>query len=66
MSVFCDRLKLGSTAVLNCQTGQIKGRYGKKELLFLLVSLGSKDKSGFFFLSNIHIRGFTKFGIKVL
>ena len=39
MGVFCDRLKLGSTAALNCQTGQNRGRYRKKELLFLLVLL---------------------------
>ena len=39
MGVFCDRIKLGSTVALDCQTGQNKGRYRKKELLFLLVSL---------------------------
>ena len=39
MGVFCDRLKFGSTAALNCRTGQNKGRYCKKELLLLLVSL---------------------------
>ena len=27
MGVFCDRLKLCSTAALDCQTGQNKGRY---------------------------------------
>ena len=44
MDVFCERLKLGSTAALDCQTGQNKGRYCKKELSFLLVSLiGSKE-----------------------
>ena len=31
MDVFCDRLKLGSTAGLDCWTGQNKGRYHKKE-----------------------------------
>ena len=31
MGVFCDRLKLGSTAALDCRTGQNKGRYCKKE-----------------------------------
>ena len=41
MGVFCNRLKLGSTAALDCQTGQNKGRYHKKELLFLLVLLYS-------------------------
>ena len=39
MGVFCDRLKLGSTAALDCWTGQNKDRYCEKELLFLLVSL---------------------------
>ena len=39
MGAFCDRLKLGSTAALDCRAGQNKGRYRKKELLFLLVSL---------------------------
>ena len=39
MGVFCDRLKLGSTAALDCRTGQNKGRYHEKELLFLLVLL---------------------------
>jgi hypothetical protein len=36
MGVFFDRLKLCSTAALDYQTGQNKGRYRKKELLFLL------------------------------
>ena len=39
MGVFCDRLKLCSTAALDCRTGQNKGRYHEKELLLLLVSL---------------------------
>jgi hypothetical protein len=39
MGVFCDRLKLGSTAALDCRTGQNKGRYSKEELLFLVYSL---------------------------
>ena len=40
MGLFCDRLELGSTAALDCWTGQNKGRYHKKkELLFLLVLL---------------------------
>ena len=30
MGVSCDRLKLGSTAALDCPTGQNKGRYCKK------------------------------------
>ena len=34
MGVFCDRLKLGSKAALDCQTGQNKGRYRKRELSF--------------------------------
>ena len=34
MGVFCDRLKLCSTAALYCRTGQNKGRYREKELLF--------------------------------
>ena len=41
MAVFCDRLKLGSKAALDCYAGQNKGEYCKKELLFLLlISLG--------------------------
>ena len=32
MVVHCDRLKLGPTAALDCQTGQNKGKYSKKEL----------------------------------
>ena len=32
MGVFCDELKLGSTAALNCRTGQNKG-YCKKKVL---------------------------------
>ena len=39
MGVFCDRLKFGSTAALNCRTSQNKGRYCKKELLLLLILL---------------------------
>ena len=33
MGVFCDRLKLGCTAVLDCRTGQNKSRYRKKKAL---------------------------------
>ena len=33
MGVSCDRLKLGSTAALDCRTGQNKGRYCKKGAL---------------------------------
>ena len=33
MGVFCDRLKLGSTASLDCRTGQNKGRYREKKLI---------------------------------
>ena len=32
MGVIYDRLKLGSTAASDCQTGQNKGRYHKKEV----------------------------------
>ena len=39
MDVFCGRFKFGSTAALDCRTCQNKGRYRKKELLFLLVLL---------------------------
>ena len=39
MGVFCDRLKLGSTAPLDCQTAKTKTVIEKKELSFLLVSL---------------------------
>ena len=39
MGVIYDRLKFGSTAALDCHTGQNKDRYCKKELLLLLVSL---------------------------
>ena len=39
MGVLCDRLKFGSKAALDCRTGQNKGRYCKKALLLLLVSL---------------------------
>ena len=45
MGLFCDKLKLGSTAALDCRTGQNKGSYRKKELSFLFVSLaGILDK----------------------
>ena len=43
MGVFCDRLKLCSTAAPDCQTGQNKGRYREQERSFLLVSLALKD-----------------------
>ena len=39
MGVFCDIFKFGSTAALNCSTGQNKGRYRKKELFLLLLVL---------------------------
>ena len=45
MGVFSDRLKLCSTAALNCRTGQNKGSYREKELSFLLVSLAKNHKS---------------------
>ena len=41
IGVFCDRLKLCSTAAPNCQTGQIKGIFCKQKRSFLLVSLHS-------------------------
>ena len=40
MGVFCDRLKFGFTAALDCCTGQNKDRYCEKELLLLFISLG--------------------------
>ena len=43
MDVFYDRPKLGSTAALDCHTGQNKCRYREKELLFLLVSMMQRD-----------------------
>ena len=49
MGVFWDRLKFGSTAALDCSTGQNKGRYCKKELLLLLVSMSestTQSKNG--------------------
>ena len=39
MGLFCDRLTLGSTAAIDCPTGQNKGRYCKEDLLFLLFLL---------------------------
>ena len=47
MGVFCNRLKFGSTATLNYQTVQNKGRYRKKELLLLLFLLVTSLKSTF-------------------
>ena len=48
MGVFCDRLKLCSTAAPDCRTGQNKGSYCKQELSFLVVSLdiSMTSKSG--------------------
>ena len=43
MGVFCDSLKFGSTAALDCHTGQKKGKYCKKELLLPLVSVHSTN-----------------------
>ena len=37
MGAFCDRLKLGSTVAPDRRSDQNKGRYHKKDLLFLLV-----------------------------
>ena len=39
MGVFCDMLKFGSTAAVDCRTGQNKDRYCKKELLIYPPSL---------------------------
>ena len=39
MGVFCERLKVGSTATLDFRTNQNKGRYREKELLLVLVLL---------------------------
>ena len=47
MGVFCDRLKFGSTAALDCRTGQNKGSYPKKELLLLLVLLFEQSQKVF-------------------
>ena len=43
MGVFCDRLKLCSTAALDCRAGQIKARYHEKEL-FSYSSPASKEE----------------------
>ena len=53
MGVFCERLKLGSKGALDCQTGQNKGRYCKKELSFLLLSL---RQAMFIFLVSLPVR----------
>ena len=39
MGVFCDRLKLHSTAAPDCWIGQNKCRYREQERSFLLLSL---------------------------
>ena len=39
MCVFCDKVKFGSTAVLDCRTDQNNSRYSKIELLLLLMAL---------------------------
>ena len=49
MGIFCDWLKFGSAIALDCRTGQNKGRYCKKELLLLRVSL-TKTIVGFKFI----------------
>ena len=56
MAVFCDSLKLGSTAALDCRTGQNKGRYCKKEVSFLLVLL-RQAKATLFSILFKHIHG---------
>ena len=48
IGVFCDGLNLGSTAAHDCQIGQNKGRYGKEEVLFLLISLKKVKATGRF------------------
>ena len=44
MGVFCDRLNVGSTAALDCWTGQNKGKYREKDFLFLIVWLAYFDR----------------------
>ena len=51
MGVFCDRLKLCSTAALDCRTGQNKG---EKELSFLLVSLSVPLQTWCFLLQHLN------------
>ena len=51
MAVFCDRLKLGSTAALDCWTVQNKGRYRKKELEFV-HTMNSQHRPDFFLSLN--------------
>ena len=53
MGVLCDMLKFGSTAALDCCTDQNKGRYLKKELLLLLVSLSLGNKQNETFLVDL-------------
>ena len=52
MGVFCDRLKLCSTAAPDCWTGQNKGRYCEQERSFLLVSLVQTIRRQFHFKLN--------------
>ena len=46
MGVFCDKLKFGSTAALDCRTGQNKSRYGKKRALIATRLIGPPDPFG--------------------
>ena len=61
MSVFCDRLKFGSTAALDCHTGLNKGRYHKNELLLLLVLLSEIKEVSFTFATLQNKRHFNVF-----
>ena len=45
MGIFCDRLKFGSTAALDCPTGQNKGRYHEKRGVALHQSTRSLEDS---------------------
>ena len=51
MGVFCDRLKFGSTAALDCCTGQNKDRYCQRRAL-IATRLVGKSIDGTFSLNN--------------
>ena len=53
MSVFCDRLKLCSTAALDCRTGQNKGRYRKKRALVPTCLIAFDDDFFQLFMSKV-------------
>ena len=42
MGVFCDRLKLGSKAALDCLTGQNKCKYREKELVLRIFLIATR------------------------